>query len=143
MFRVYGCVFGSISLFFGLHVYTYAFKSKFHCGSALGLGASGHPYYCTLPVYVPDVNEALALWRQNTQKKNCTIRMLSRLLEGGYQYDGSHTDKQTTNERQTCTKPFYTHTPLQNNIHVSKVHCGGAFELGLFQSTLLLRTILI
>ena len=29
-----------------LHVCAFAFKSKVHCGSALGPGASGLPYYC-------------------------------------------------------------------------------------------------
>ena len=28
----------------------YAFKFNVHCGNALGLGASGPPYYCTPPV---------------------------------------------------------------------------------------------
>ena len=30
----------------------------------------------------------------------------------------------------------YQHTPLQNNIHVSKIHCGGAFAPGPLWNTL-------
>ena len=42
--------------------------SKVHCGSAFEQGASGLPYYCTLPVCVPSVIGALAVWRQNIKK---------------------------------------------------------------------------
>ena len=38
-----------------LHVYAYAFKSKLHCGGALGPGTCGLPYYCAPLVCVPDV----------------------------------------------------------------------------------------
>ena len=51
--------------------YMYAFNSKVHCGSALGPGASGLPYYCT-SVCVPGVIGALAVWQENIQKKNGT-----------------------------------------------------------------------
>jgi len=53
-----------------LHVCTYAFKSKVHCGSALGPGASGLPYYCTSHVCVPAVIGALTVWRHYTKKKS-------------------------------------------------------------------------
>jgi len=43
------------SSFVCLYVYTYDFKSKVHCGSALGPGASRLPYYCTPLVCVPAV----------------------------------------------------------------------------------------
>jgi len=42
--------------------------SKVHCGSAFEPGASGLPYYCTTPVCVPVVIDALAVWQQNSQK---------------------------------------------------------------------------
>ena len=35
-----------------LHVGAYVFKFKVHCGSTLGPGASGLPYYCTPPVFL-------------------------------------------------------------------------------------------
>ena len=44
--------------------------SKVHCRSAFEPGAPGLPYYCTPPLCVPDVLCALAVWRQNNQKKN-------------------------------------------------------------------------
>jgi len=37
-------------------------KSKVHCGSTLGPGASGLPYYCTPLVCVPAVIGRLAVW---------------------------------------------------------------------------------
>jgi len=52
-----------------LHVCAYAFKFNFHCGSAFEPGASGLPYYCTPPVYVPAVIGALPVWRHNPKKK--------------------------------------------------------------------------
>jgi len=52
-----------------LHVCAYASKFKVHCGSAFEPGASGLPYYCTPPVYVPVVLGALAVWWHNQQKK--------------------------------------------------------------------------
>ena len=55
--------------FFCLHVRAYAFKFKVHYGSAFELGASALPYYCTIPVCVPDVIGALAAWRHNIPKK--------------------------------------------------------------------------
>jgi len=48
-----------------LYVYAYDFKSKVNCGSALGPGASGLPYYCTL-----DIIEGPAVWRHNKPKTN-------------------------------------------------------------------------
>ena len=51
------------------HVRAYAFKLKVHCGSALGPGASGLPYYFTPPVTVPDVIGGLVVWQHNNQKK--------------------------------------------------------------------------
>jgi len=53
-----------------LHVYAYAFKSKVHCGSTLGPGASGLPYYCTQLVCVPTVIGGPAVWRHNKRNKN-------------------------------------------------------------------------
>jgi len=38
--------------------------SKVHCESVFEPGASGLPYYWTLPVCVPDVLGALAVWQQ-------------------------------------------------------------------------------
>jgi len=55
MLRVYACVFCSISMLF------VSFKFKVHCGSALGLGASGLLYYCTPLVTVSDVIGGLAV----------------------------------------------------------------------------------
>jgi len=52
-----------------LHVYAVAIKSKVHCGSAFEPGASGLPYYCTLPVCVPDVSGGRTVWRQTLTKK--------------------------------------------------------------------------
>ena len=46
-----------------------ASKFKVHCGSVFEPGASGLPYYCTPPGCVPDVIGALAVWRQNNQKR--------------------------------------------------------------------------
>ena len=39
-----------------------------HCGSALGLGASGLSYYCTPPMCISDVIGGLAVWRHNQKK---------------------------------------------------------------------------
>ena len=69
-----------------------------HCGSAFEPGASGLPYYCTPPVCGPDVIGALAVWRQITKNNSHTNALL------------------------------HTNTPLQNNIHASKVHCGSAYR---------------
>jgi len=44
MLRVYVCAFWFYFYLVCLHVCAYAFKSKVHCGSALGPGASGLPY---------------------------------------------------------------------------------------------------
>jgi hypothetical protein len=46
-----------------------------HCGRAFKPGASGLPYYCKSPVCVPDVIDALAVWRQNTPKKESPTQM--------------------------------------------------------------------
>jgi len=54
--------------FICLHVYAYAFKSKIHCGSALGPGAFGLPYYCAPLVCVPASIGGLAVWRHNKPK---------------------------------------------------------------------------
>ena len=55
----------------------YAFKSMFHCGSAFEPGTSGLPYYCAPPVCVPAVIGALAVWRQNNNKKKSNHRAAS------------------------------------------------------------------
>ena len=81
-----------------LHMYALAFKFMVHCGSAFEPGASGLPYYCTPPVCGPDVIGALAVWRQITKNNSHTNALL------------------------------HTNTPLQNNIHASKVHCGSAYR---------------
>ena len=44
------------------------FKSTVHCGSALGLGGSGLPYYCAPLVCVPAVLEGLTVWLHNKPK---------------------------------------------------------------------------
>jgi len=44
--------------------------SKVHCGSAFEPGASGLPYYCTPPVFVPDVIAPLAVWQHNNKNNN-------------------------------------------------------------------------
>jgi len=51
-------------------VCAYAFKSKVHCGSALGPGCFGLFYYCTLLVCVPAVSGGLVVWRHNNKNKN-------------------------------------------------------------------------
>ena len=51
-----------------LYVYTYEFSSKVDCGSALGPGASGLPYYYSPHVCVPDIIGGLAVWRHNKPK---------------------------------------------------------------------------
>jgi len=66
-------------------VYAFAFKSKIHCGSTFEPGASGLPYYYTPPVCVPDIIGALAVWRQNTQKK----KRLRGLRVGGFHASNS------------------------------------------------------
>ena len=63
------CVWFNISLVC-LHVCAYAFKSKVHCGSALGPGCFGLFYYCTLLVCVPAVSGGLVVWRHNNKKKS-------------------------------------------------------------------------
>ena len=55
-----------------LSAYAYDFKSKVHCGSALGPGASGLPCYCAPLVCVPDVIGVLTVWRH---KKPKTIKL--------------------------------------------------------------------
>jgi len=51
------CVFMMCGLFYSsivcLYVYAYDFKSKVHCGNALGPGTSGLPYYCAPLICVP------------------------------------------------------------------------------------------
>jgi len=62
------CLWMCVLLYFSvvcLHMYAYDFKSKDHCGSALGPGASGLPCYCTPLVCVRDVIGGLAVWRHN------------------------------------------------------------------------------
>jgi len=71
--------------------------SKVHCGSAFEPGASGLPHYCTPPVCIPDVIGALAVWRQNTQKK-----------KSGVHSPHSHTHsspRHTPVEHDTCLCP--------------------------------------
>jgi len=55
-------------LFVCLHVHAYAFHFNAHCGSALGPGASGLPYYCAPLVCVPDIIGGLTVWRHNKPK---------------------------------------------------------------------------
>jgi len=55
--------------FLCLHVCAYALESNVHCGSALGPGASGLPYYCTPPVTVHTVLGGLAVWWNNKKQK--------------------------------------------------------------------------
>ena len=56
-------------LFVCLHVCAYAFKFKVHCRCAFESGASRLHYFYTPPVCVPNVIGALAVCRQNNQKK--------------------------------------------------------------------------
>jgi len=56
-------------LFVCLHVCAYAFNFKVHCRCAFELGASKLLYYYTPPVCVLNVIGALAVRRQNNQKK--------------------------------------------------------------------------
>ena len=58
-------------------------KFKVHCGSALGPGASGLPYYCTPPVTVPGVLGGLAVWRHNNNKTKIHTCHYVRVLETG------------------------------------------------------------
>ena len=61
------------SSFLVVHVCVYSVQFKVHCRSALGPGAAGLAYYCTPPVTVPDVIDALAVWQHNNNnKKNKT-----------------------------------------------------------------------
>jgi len=53
-----------------VHVCSYAFEFKVHCGSAPEPGASGLPYYCTPLVCVPVVIRGLAVCLHNNNKKN-------------------------------------------------------------------------
>jgi len=85
MLHVYGYVFCSIPLLFASIVHAYAFKSKVHCGSALGpaAGDSGLPYFCAPPVLVPTVLGGLAVWRHNkpkTKNQHWTKRIVSTRL---------------------------------------------------------------
>jgi len=61
--------------FIWLHLHASASNSMVHCGRAFKPGASGLPYYCKPPVCVPDVIDALAMWRQNTPKKESPTQM--------------------------------------------------------------------
>ena len=60
-----------------IHHITYV--SKVHCGSALGPGASGLPYYCAPLVCVPNVQGGLAVWRFYKQTNKPT-RVLKKKL---------------------------------------------------------------
>ena len=51
------------------HIPRYIQTCDMNCGSAFELGASRLPNYCTPPVCVLAVLGALAVWRQNTNKK--------------------------------------------------------------------------
>jgi len=84
--RAYGCVF--YFPFIYLHVCAYAIKFKVHCGSAFEPGASGLPYYCTPPVFVPGVIGGLAVWRHNNNKTKTGTRL--RLSATGLAASPSH-----------------------------------------------------
>ena len=84
----------------------YAFKFKIQCGSALGPGASGLPYYFTPPVTVPDVIGALAVWRHNAKKKIASVSQrytLPGTWEGGKKRE-QNTHRDT---KQDKTQPKY------------------------------------
>jgi len=72
--RVFRCVFCSIPFLFAYNGCVCDFNSKVHCGSALGPGASGLPYYCAPRVCIPAVLEGLAVWRHNKPKTGKTVR---------------------------------------------------------------------
>ena len=57
-----------------LYVYACAFKSKVHCGSDLGPGTSGLPYYCAPLVFVCVVLAGLAVWRHNKPQTQKPVR---------------------------------------------------------------------
>jgi len=65
------CVWFYLS-FVCVHVSAYAFKFKVHRRSAFDPGACGLPYYCTHPVFFPDVTVigALAVWQHKHNKNN-------------------------------------------------------------------------
>ena len=78
--------------FVWLHVYVFAIKSMVHRGSAFEPGASGLPYYCTPPVCVSDVIDALAVWRQNTKNRKLHLERKRKCkLCGGQTQDKSPT----------------------------------------------------
>jgi len=57
-----------------LSVYAYDSKTKVHCGSAIGPGASGLPCYCAPLVCVPTVIGVLTVWRHNKPKTKNNLR---------------------------------------------------------------------
>jgi len=57
---------------------------KVHCGSALGPGASGLPYYCAPLVCIPAVLGVLAVWQHiNPNTKNQKLQWQSKHWETG------------------------------------------------------------
>jgi len=67
--------------FIRLHVFAFTIQSLVHCGSAFQPGASRLHYYCTPPACLPAVLGALAVLRQNNQKKEHAEPM--RVLNSG------------------------------------------------------------
>ena len=98
--------------FIWLHVYAFAIKSKFHCGSAFEPGASGLPYYCTAPVCALAVIGALAVWWQNIKKKilRANLATLSQFIDviGGLAVWRHHTHKKNQKQRNVHFNAFST-----------------------------------
>jgi len=101
------CLWMCVLLYFSFvcpHVCAFAFKSKVYCGSALGPGASGLPYYCTPLVCVPAVIGVLAVWRQNTQKRISNSLVPANIII-------------LANPPTTLPKKFHDAWPLRATLH--------------------------
>jgi len=96
-------------------VCAYAFKFKFYCGSALGPGASGLPYYCTPPVCIPDVIRGVAVWRHNNKKKLARFR---RVAGSGVQ-DSKSTKPRLRNANLLITHVLDSCVRLLAVLHIS------------------------
>ena len=85
------CLFMCVSFyssFVRISAYAYNSKSKVHCRSALGPGASGLLYYYAPLVCVPPVIGVLTVWRHNKPKTE-KVKMFSGSSNRGMAEDGT------------------------------------------------------
>ena len=116
--------------------------SRVHCGSAFEPSGSGLPYYCTPPVCVPAVLDALAVWRLQTKTKqkvlvpkvNPPVTLKPKLIYQSIMYIPLYARHYCLVIFIVCLYICVCECLLQNKNHEIKhknnTNCGSAFEPG-------------